>query len=234
MIAITPRDIDNTVYVDYRCKIMAPDKFSFMDSKTGNFRTTYYGPIPEEMTDVIENTFMEFLDDHAEPIINPLLAMLDNYNDKTIGGVINTTDMGSINYFLYNIRDIINKSKYYEKIMDYYCDLFNDIDINKVYVYFDHIEFRVYDRSKNDFYIIHTKKNKDPQVVMYKDYCRKHKIKYNKKECKDLEEMLNRNLDKAEDTCGYTKNLVFIVLFKFASTVKDYPMLILNQHGELK
>lgn len=228
MIAITPRDIDNTVYVDYKYKVMVPYKYTYMDTNTGILHENRYKPIPEDMIEVIDDSFIDFMEDNAEVIVNPILGMLENYNEKTVGGYINTTDLGSINYFLYNIKDTMEKSRYYQNIADYFCNIFNSMNNTDVYVYFDHMEFRVYDKIKNDYYIIIKKEKKEPEIVLYKDFCRKHKIKYDKKECKLREEMLQRNLEKAEDKCGFAKNLVFMVIFKFATTVKNYPMLILN------
>lgn len=226
MIAITPTDIDNTICIDYRNKLLYPDKICFKENNTYHCLQIDH-EFNDEMFEYFDDDVIDFINSNAEYIINPFMLFINKHHKRIIKCNINTTDKESINGFLYNFRNLMLKSKYYEKLMNYFCDNYNNISDYATFAYYDDIEFLVYDRTKKDYYEIIETKN-ELKIVLLKDYNKKHRIKYDKEEFNMMEEMLNKNLDLAEEKSGYCKNLVFIILFKFATTIKNYPMVILN------
>lgn len=213
MIFMSNKNINDALYIDYESIVLCPGSRDI---------------ITEEMTEELEE-ISDFIEEVLRYIYAPFIyeinAFYDNYPNS-----MPKSNKFIIDWFLYNFHNIMKKSKYYENIAGDFCDAFNSNKDYHLYMYIDSIELMVYDNNKKEFYI-RDENDKETKIITYTEYKKRNKNE-NKWICnndifEERQEIFERNLSLAKSK-KLNKDLMFIVIFKFACTIRNYPMTIID------
>ena len=212
MIFMSANNKNDALYIDYESTIMYLGK-------------NIIGDDIKERTDEELDEISYFINENLQEIFSPFLYELyrfyHNYPDE-----LNLSAKIIIDWFLYNFHDMMKESKYYEDLIDDFCNYFNTDKDYILYMFMDSIDLMVYNDKNKEFYMRDESGN-DTKIITYSKYKKNNPLECDDEVFKERRKIFEKNISLAKEK-NINKNLIFMIIFKFASTVRNIPMTIID------